>query len=195
MNILAAPVWAGLALLVIAGAPKIVRPLDLMRALRLAGLRVPHVLVRAFGAAEVLIGVVGLATGNRVALALAAISYLGFAGFVAMALARKTPLSSCGCFGKTDTPPTRLHVVIVGLLAVALGYSVALPAAMASLTQQFSQGLLLPALTTVFAGMICWFAYLAMATMPTAYAKPNEPQSTSRYRRPIRLTASGGSSS
>jgi choline-glycine betaine transporter len=51
-------------------------------------------------------------TGNPVASALVAASYLVFAGFVIVALRRGTAIASCGCFGKVDTPPSVVHVAL-----------------------------------------------------------------------------------
>ena len=74
--------------------------------------RMRRSLVRAGGAAEVVIGVGALAVGGPVFAALVALSYLAFAGFVVVALRSGSPISSCGCFGKVDTPPSLVHVVI-----------------------------------------------------------------------------------
>jgi hypothetical protein len=82
--------------------------------------------VRAGGVVEVVIGVVAIATGDPVAALLVAASYAVFTAFVVVALARDIPVGSCGCFGKVDTPPSIVHVVvnagaIVAAVAVALG--------------------------------------------------------------------------
>ena len=49
--------------------------------------------------------------------ALVALSYLLFAAFVVVALRSGAPISSCGCFGKADTPPSVVHVVLDLLFA------------------------------------------------------------------------------
>ncbi len=64
--------------------------------------------------------------GSAAAAALVAVSYLLFTGFVVLALARHLPIGSCGCFGKVDTPPSPIHVVVnlgavVTAIAVAIG--------------------------------------------------------------------------
>ena len=41
-----------------------------------------------------------------------AILYAGFGLFVALALYRRIPIASCGCFGKVDTPPSVLHLAL-----------------------------------------------------------------------------------
>ena len=43
----------------------------------------------------------------------------GFIGVVAVARWRGGPLATCGCFGRPDTPPTALHLVLDLALAVA----------------------------------------------------------------------------
>ena len=50
---------------------------------------------------------------------LVALSYVCFFGVVAYARRRGGPLATCGCFGRPDTPPTALHLVIDLVLAAA----------------------------------------------------------------------------
>ena len=88
-------------------------------------------LVRAVGIAEAVVAVAALATGWWFLALLVAASYLAFALFVIGALRAGKPLSSCGCFGKVDTPPTMVHVVIdLAAVAVATGVAVAPDAAL-----------------------------------------------------------------
>jgi hypothetical protein len=116
MSVLAGPFAIACVLLAGAGALKAGKPGDTANALRAVGIPLSftasRVLVRAFGAGEVVIAVVALFTGNVVASALVAVSYLAFAGFVVVALKRGTAIASCGCFGKVDTPPSVVHVVL-----------------------------------------------------------------------------------
>ncbi|MFV0460846.1 MAG: MauE/DoxX family redox-associated membrane protein [Actinomycetales bacterium] len=179
MHPLAGVCWAALALLVVAGAPKVLDPLDTARALRLAGLRIPLVVVRIFGGVEAGLGVVALVTGNRALLAVAALSYLGFAVFIAHALRSGTPVASCGCFAKADTPPTRTHLVIDLLFALALG-AAAVTGGTGLLDSWNSAGAGVTVLTVGFAAMAAWFAYLAMAVLPTSLARPVTPESVRR---------------
>jgi hypothetical protein len=110
---------AAAGLLVLAGLQKAADPQPLVRALRSVGLGVPSLAVRGFAAAEVVIGVASVVTGNGWAVAA---SYLVFTGFVIVAKLRGGVLSSCGCFGKQDVPPTWLHAgVTAGLAAGAVG--------------------------------------------------------------------------
>ena len=55
-----------------------------------------------------------------------ALVYAGFAGFVGLAMSRRLPIASCGCFGKADTPPTWIHLVInLAAIAGAIAYATA----------------------------------------------------------------------
>ena len=129
------PVWdaavPALALVsAAAGAAKVASPADTARALRTAGLPVGAPLVRAGAAGETALGAAVLAGAGRPAVALLAASYLAFGAFVATALVRRWPLSSCGCFGEPDTPPTVLHAAVCLLSAGALaGAAASAPAA------------------------------------------------------------------
>ena len=107
-----APFLASTALLGIAGAAKVVRPADTARALQLAGLRASRWGVRAGAGAEIVIAVAALTAPGALTGALVATSYLAFAVFVAIALHRGWPLSTCGCFGRRDSVPSRSHVAL-----------------------------------------------------------------------------------
>jgi hypothetical protein len=123
MEAATAPYLAAALLLVVAGFAKAREPLSLVRALRAAGLRVRAPLlarwVRGFAALEAVIGVVAIVRPGPLVASGVALSYAGFTGFVIRALQSDSPLASCGCFGKVDTPPTPSHVVVTALLAVA----------------------------------------------------------------------------
>jgi Methylamine utilisation protein MauE len=83
--------------------------------------RLPHsrALVRGLGVVEVTVGVGGIVLGSAVPALIAAVFYAGFAWFVINALRKRLPISSCGCFGAAETPPSTNHV-IVNLAAVAV---------------------------------------------------------------------------
>jgi hypothetical protein len=110
--VVTAPFLAAAVLLGFAGAAKIVRPGDTARALRLAGLPASRTWVRAGALGEAAVACAALAVPGPVTGALVAGSYAAFTGFVVVALRRRWPLSSCGCFGKPDTPPTRSHAAL-----------------------------------------------------------------------------------
>lgn len=115
---LAAPLLAAAGLLALAGVLKLARPEGTRQALRTQGLPDAPVLVRLLGAVEVVVAVAALA-GTAVGAAALALAYAGFTAFVALALVRGRPLTSCGCFAEPDLPPTWAHPVVTAALAVA----------------------------------------------------------------------------
>ena len=117
-DLAAGPFLAAAGLLVVAGVPKVVDPLPLVRALRGAGLPVHRQVVRGFAILEVVLGGWALVAPGRYAAGLVAAAYLGFTAFVARVLTRGGVLGSCGCFGKPDTPATRTHLVLTALAAL-----------------------------------------------------------------------------
>jgi hypothetical protein len=117
-DLAAGPFLAAAGLLVVAGVPKLLDPLPLVRALRAAGMPVGRHLVRAFAVAEVAVGGWALLSPGRPAALLVGAAYLVFTVFVSRVLARGGVLGSCGCFGKPDTPATRTHVVLTALAAM-----------------------------------------------------------------------------
>ena len=125
MNTLAGPFAIGAVLLVVGGAFKARRPGDTARALQAVGVRASWSAVRLGAVAECAIGIAALVSGLALFPALVAISYLVFAGFVVLALRSGAPISSCGCFGKVDTPPSAVHVVIdAALVGVAAAVAI-----------------------------------------------------------------------
>jgi hypothetical protein len=176
VSVLAGPFTIAAALLAFGGAHKALRPRDTAQALTAVGVRVPgvpaHILVRAGGAAEVVVGVGALVTGGAVFAALVAASYALFAGFVVVALRADTPISSCGCFGKVDTPPSAVHVVLdLGFAGVAAAAAftggVALPDVLAD---QPLAGV--PFVMLVVIG--CSLVFLAFTALPKTMAAVRE---------------------
>ena len=129
---LTGPYLAACVLLVIAGAAKAARPGDTARAVAVTMKLRPTLVrpvVRSGAAVEVLIGLAGMARPSPLTAGLIAGSYLGFAVFVGVTLARDGPLASCGCFGTPDTPATRTHVIVdLVLAASALTVALKVPA-------------------------------------------------------------------
>jgi hypothetical protein len=126
MGVWAGPFLIAALLLAAAGLAKVIDPTTTVGALRGLGWRVPAGAVRAGGAAEAVLAVVAVLTGAPAAAIAVAASYLLFTGFVVVARARRLPIGSCGCFGKVDTPPSAVHVVVnlgaaVAAVGVALG--------------------------------------------------------------------------
>ena len=130
MDALAGPYAVVAALLVVAGALEVHRPDSTVGALRALGAPVPPLVVRTGAVAGAVLGALALAgdggTLGAVVAGLVAVVYLAFGGFVAVALLRNSPIASCGCFGRDDTPPSVTHIVLnlaSALVAVAVAVS------------------------------------------------------------------------
>ena len=158
--VLAGPFAAAAVLLVVAGVLKARRPRDTARALTLLGLPVRDWTVRLIGAAEVALGAAALTVDAWPVAALVAAAYAAFAGVVALALVRGGPLSSCGCFGRPDTPPTRLHLA---LNVVGAAVAATAPAPLSAVVADDATR------SVPFVGLVAltaWFTYLAIAKLP-----------------------------
>lgn len=168
MATLAGPFIVTAALLGAGGASKLARPASTAGALRQMGLRVPAAAVRAGAALELAVATAAIVDGARPFAALVAASYLAFAAFVAVALRRGGPLSSCGCFGVADTPPTAVHLA-VNLAAAAIAGVVALGWAagggLAELTAM-DGSLLLRGAFFVLTATSVGLAYAALTALP-----------------------------
>jgi hypothetical protein len=166
-------------LLVLAGVAKAVRPDDTARALvlLLPG-RISRVLsfawtrraIRIGALMEAALGACALVFPGSITAALVAVSYTVFLFTVVYARRRGGPLSTCGCFGRPDTPPTALHVVLnVVFVATAVSVSVRPPhfTALTSLleNQPWDGAPLLLA-----SGVGVWLAYLALSPLASLEA-------------------------
>jgi len=174
MSVLAGPFTIACVLLAVGGVLKAVQPLETAGALRAMQLPSAQWLVRVGGVAEALIAVAALLTGWWFLALLVAASYLVFALFVIGALRAGKPLSSCGCFGKVDTPPSLVHVVI-DLVAVAVAVGVALAADVALPDVLADQPLAgVPFLLLVVIGV--YLVFLAFTALPKTMAAAREPR-------------------
>jgi len=108
----------GCALLAIAGIFKVKEPAPTVGAMRALHLPSSIRLVRLMGLMEIILGVSAAVTGSAVAMALVGVAYFLFAIVVVAAMKAKTQIQSCGCFGKTDTPPSWLHLISNVLFAI-----------------------------------------------------------------------------
>jgi hypothetical protein len=141
--------------------------------MRSAGLPATGALVRAFGAAEGVIAVAAWTVAGPIPATLVALSYAGFAGFVLYARATGGSISSCGCFGKADTPPTISHVVVNAAAVIIAGAAAAWPARspLGELSQSPGAGVPLALLIAVVAAL----AYLALAEWPRLVGVLRQP--------------------
>jgi hypothetical protein len=76
--------------------------------------------VAALGLWEIAAGSLALGVGGALGGSMLLVTYAAFAGFIVYALRSGLPIQSCGCFGRSDTPPSMSHVA-VNVLAAASG--------------------------------------------------------------------------
>lgn len=168
MPLLAGPFLVAVTLLGAGGALKILRPAATARAMREMGLPVSPTVVRAGALIELAIAAGALVGGGRPLAALVAASYAGFAAFVLAALRRGVPLSSCGCFGIGDTPPTAAHLAL-DVAAAAVAAAVARTGSGAGgLTEiiALEGSLLLRVAFLASTAASVWLAYVVLAVLP-----------------------------
>ncbi len=166
--------FVGCGLLVLAGITKAVRPNDTARALvlllpgndlRIPSFNVTRQAVRIGALLEAGLGICALLFPRTVTAALVALSYTLFACISAYARRHGGALSTCGCFGRPDTPSTGLHVVLnVVFVATAVTLAMEPPhytALVSLLENQPWDGVPL-----LFAsGIGVWLAYLALSPL------------------------------
>jgi hypothetical protein len=158
------------ALLLVSGGAKLADPVPTSGALRVAGLASRVGVVYALAVAEIATGATALLFGGAWAGWAIALLYGGFGSFVAIALHRRIPIASCGCFGKADTPPSLVHVFLnsaglAGGLWAGLSHS---PSLVSILGSQPLAGV--PYLFFLAAGI--YAAYLLLTILPILIKPP-----------------------
>jgi hypothetical protein len=164
----------GCILLVVAGVAKVVRPADTARALAASApmpltLAVTRPLVRFVAAAEAVLGAVALAVPRSALAWLVALSYAGFAVFVAYARSHGGAIATCGCFGTPDTPATLLHAVIdLALAGAAVAVALAHPSGSIVSVTAGPVGHRVALL--VVTALCAWLTFLVLAVLPQVQA-------------------------
>lgn len=120
------PLAVAAILAVVAGVAKVVRPGPVVVALRGIGVSFASpTVVRLGSLLEAILGGVAVGSGWRPAILALGATYLAFATFVTVAQSHPG-ISSCGCFGETDAPPSWRHVIVdCGLATGCVGAFVA----------------------------------------------------------------------
>jgi hypothetical protein len=170
MPALTGPALTAALLLAFAGAAKVVDPAMTVGALWALGLPSSRTLVRVGAAAELLVGVLAAAAGWASVWWLVAASYLAFAAFVVAALRAGTMVGSCGCFGREDTPPHLIHVVVdVALAATAAAAAVlGVGAPLDAIADSPGEGWVVAALSVVGVFVL----YVVLVDLPRALRQP-----------------------
>jgi uncharacterized membrane protein YphA (DoxX/SURF4 family) len=152
------------ALLVWSGIRKFADPEPTSGALRAAGLPSSRLSVLGLGSVEVAVGTAALLFSGPMFAWAVAVIYASFAGFVALAMSRRLPIASCGCFGKADTPPTWIHLVI-NLAAVGGAFAHA-AAGKSSLPGVLAEQPLAGLVYIGFLGIGVYCLYLLLSELP-----------------------------
>jgi len=170
---LAAPFFIASALLTLAGGAKLARPESTIGALKSIGLPGTRLIAQMLGLVEVGIGSIALIVGGLIPSIAVALSYAGFAGFIVMALRKGGAVSSCGCFGTEDNPPTVGHLVL-NVAAAVVGVGAAI-GGLGGIPDVISDQ---PAFGIPFIGFITlgtWLSYLALSILPTLIPREVSP--------------------
>lgn len=165
MSVVSAIHASAAVLLLVAGVAKLARPADGFAGL--VGFRARPVLVRILGGGEIVAGAGALWLGGPVAASAVGLLYAAFALAVLRALL--TGAESCGCFGRLDAPPSRVHVggnlVLAGVSFVAAGADNApVQAIVQSISDRPAVGVALAAEIVVMAGL----GLVAFTALPEA---------------------------
>jgi hypothetical protein len=164
---------AAAVLLVVAGVAKIrtAAPAAAMIVLLLPRIRRGRVIARVTGAVEVMSGLVALATGGRVALAVLAGCYLVLT-LVATRLATGPQHAPCGCFGAADGTVGAAHVVFDSIcLAAAVAGLVRAPGSVFAL---LDGGTLAGVIVVGQALLLAALGYLSITALPALSAARRE---------------------
>ncbi|MDH3426024.1 MAG: hypothetical protein OEM22_05055 [Acidimicrobiia bacterium] len=184
MEVLGGPLLVVSSLLVVAGVLKLRAPDLAASALSAVRLRGGAAAVRLIALVEVAIGGLGVLFGGRAAASAVAIVYIGFAAFVAVALAKGVNALACGCFGRSDSPLGPMHLVL-NLAGAAIGVAAAVwpVSGITGITQDPAQGVVV-ALAAVVAA---YLAYLAFAVLPMTASMVRSPDKSAEATAPPSL--------
>ena len=165
--------FIGSALLVMAGTLKAVHPEPAARALPVLGLRPRPGVARVIGGIEIAIGAAALAVGSAPTALLVALVYVGFAGFVAVAMLGPERVSTCGCFGDTSAPPGWTHVAINLSLAAVAGAGIVNPPG--GVAASLGTAVLPTVAYATLAVLLLYLVYLATTALPTVLSLIRSP--------------------
>jgi hypothetical protein len=141
----------------VAGAEKLRKPEYTVLALGALSLPDSHLAVRVLGAFELVLSLLGFALLGTETAALVAACYAGFAIVIWRLMRSGAPLSSCGCLGSAEVPPSRFHLAFNLSAAAAAGLFAVDPGSLSLLWQSG------PLLAVVAVVSLAGSSYLAHA--------------------------------
>lgn len=176
MDVVVALHVAAALLLIVAGVAKIVRPVPTTDLLATLGLPDVPAVVVVIGVVESAVGVLALVVGGPLLAVCTGVLYLGFLAVVWRALA--TGATTCGCFGRVNSPPSWVHVVGNAGFAVASFVAVAGRTPTQVMADQPASGI-----GFVFgAGVVAGLALVAFTAVPEALAARSGTPSSASFR-------------
>ena len=137
-------------------------------ALRRAGVPSAAVGVRGLALAEASLAAAVLFVGGPVPAVALGLLHLGFAGFIVRLRRAAGATASCGCFGGSEAPAGRLHVVVNA--AAAAGVAVALTDALPSAPTVFGDLAALAVPYGLAVAMAAWAIGLCLTSLPAVLA-------------------------
>jgi hypothetical protein len=154
-------------LLLVAGVAKLLRPDPTARALSSAGLGGSPLIARVLGTVELIVGGACLLRPSPPFAGAMAVAYLAFAGFLSYLIVARVPEASCGCLGRRQVPPSRLHVLLnlVAVVTATLAALDPLPGLPALVAKLPLYGV--PFL--IGGGALGYAAYLTVALLPEVF--------------------------
>ena len=111
------------SVLVVSGVWKIARPAGITRAISTLGFAAPRFSGRMLGVVEASVGGFGLLGSGVIPSVLVAGAY-GLFVVAVIILMRRGDVSSCGCFGEVESPPSAFHLAFnLNAMLVAFGHA------------------------------------------------------------------------
>jgi hypothetical protein len=155
------------ALVVIAGAAKIVAPERAVDSLRAAGASIPASGVRALGTMEAALGTAAALEPSALTAVGLGLAYAGFCLFLVRLMTSGNRNLDCGCFGGSGAEATGAHVALnAAALAVCVAAAISPPASFTSLIEG---GTLSGITATIGIAACVYAAYLMFTAWPKAW--------------------------
>lgn len=178
MSPVAGPLLAAALLLGVAGLLKVTNPSPARVALRSAGLPDTVLAARTIGAGELAVTVYALGLGGRLGAGLVALAYVAFAVFSQRVIRATRGRATCGCFGNSDAPLTRLHVYVnVAVAGVAL---IAVADPVPGLVTVARDTPLAGAPFVAFAVLLAWLVAVVLTAVPQLQSAAHPPAKAAR---------------
>jgi methylamine utilization protein MauE len=150
----------------VAGVQKLREPLDTVQALHALRLPDSRAAVRILGGLELGLALVSLALLGAPTAVLVALCYFGFALVIWRLMRSGTPLSSCGCLGSAEVPPSYFHVAFNLSAAVLAGLFALDPA---SLSLLWEGGPVLAVVAVMSIGICSYLAHAFVQWLPVVW--------------------------